>query len=247
MLEVLTRRYYKIRTMEEVRAFQDHGQQFVTGEYELGGKRLHLIATMGALSELAACLANVAGQAAVVADPTNLVVDLYLSSGDASADPDSVASMLAEALADVPALVIGRRVTVTVCDQTGAQLQFTFRPSQGRLEEERVIRGIHPMIGQRFDLWRLKNFKGTQLPATEDTYLFHCVALDNPADERMRRSMTPRRCGTRPARWSRSPPSSASSTPAWRASAPARLSAGPFGRSTPTASFCTSGLRSRSP
>jgi acetyl/propionyl-CoA carboxylase alpha subunit/acetyl-CoA carboxylase carboxyltransferase component len=185
MLEVLTRRYYKIRTLEDVRAFQHEGQQFVTGEYELGGKRLHLIATMGALSELAACLVNVAGQAAVVADPTNLVVDLYLSSDDASADPDSVASMLAEALGDVPALVIGRRVTVTVCDQTGAQLQFTFRPSDGRLEEERVIRGIHPMIGQRFDLWRLKNFKGTQLPATEDTYLFHCVALDNPADERL--------------------------------------------------------------
>jgi acetyl-CoA carboxylase carboxyltransferase component len=89
-------------------------------------------------------------------------------------------------LADVPDLVIGRRVTVTVGDHAGAKVQqFTFRPSQGRMEEERVIRGMHPLIGQRLDLWRLKNFVGTPLPATEDTYLFHCVARDNPADERL--------------------------------------------------------------
>ena len=53
------------------------------------------------------------------------------------------------------------------------------------MREDRVIRGMHPLIGQRLDLWRLKNFKGTPLPAAEDTYLFHCVASDNPADERI--------------------------------------------------------------
>jgi acetyl-CoA carboxylase carboxyltransferase component len=185
MLEVITRRYYKIRTLEDVRAFGLEGRQFVTGAFELGGSRLHLIAAMGALSELPACLLSVAGLAAAVADPSNLVVDLYLS-GDPSADPDSLSSMLADMLTDVPDLVIGRRVTVTLGDRTGAQVQqFTFRPSQGRMEEERVIRGMHPLIGQRFDLWRLKNFVGTPLPSTEDTYLFHCVARDNPADERL--------------------------------------------------------------
>ncbi|MBE3076302.1 MAG: fused acetyl/propionyl-CoA carboxylase subunit alpha/methylmalonyl-CoA decarboxylase subunit alpha, partial [Actinobacteria bacterium] len=185
MLEVLTRRYYKIRTLEDIRAFQHDGRQFVTGEYELRGQRLHLIANMAALSELPACLDGVAELAAAVADPTNLVVDLYFASNDALADQDSVALMLGDILADVPVLVIGRRVTVTVCDRTGAQMQFTFRPSQGRMLEERVIRGMHPLIGQRLDLWRLKNFKGTPLPSTEDTYLFHLVAHDNPADERL--------------------------------------------------------------
>jgi len=185
LLEVLTRRYYKIRALEEVRAFQHEGRQFVTGAFELAGQRLHLIATTGALSELPACLVNVAGLAAAVDDPTNLVVDIYLSSGDPAADLDAVSSTLADTLADVPVLVLGRRVTVTVCDDTGAHMQFTFRPSQGRMQEERVIRGMHPLIGQRLDLWRLKNFTGTPLPATEDTYLFHCVARDNPADERL--------------------------------------------------------------
>jgi len=185
MLEVLTRRYYRIRTMEDVRAFLHEGRQFVTGAYELGGKRLHLVATMGVLSDLPSALKSIAGLAATVTEPANLVVDLYLSTRELPADQDALAATLAESLAGVPALVGGRRVTVTVCDPTGAHLQYTFRSSQGRLEEERVIRGMHPLIGQRFDLWRLRNFKGTQLPATEGTYLFHCAALDNPADERL--------------------------------------------------------------
>ena len=113
---------------------------------------------MGDLSELPAVLVSVAGLAAEVTDPTNLVVDLYLSSSDSSADPESVAATLRDMLADVPVLVIGRRVTVTVCGRAGAQVQqFTFRPARGRMQEERVIRGMHPLKGQRLDLWRLKN------------------------------------------------------------------------------------------
>jgi acetyl/propionyl-CoA carboxylase alpha subunit/acetyl-CoA carboxylase carboxyltransferase component len=184
-LEVIARRYYRTRTLEDVRAFQQDGRQFVTGAYELGGKRLHLITTMGTLGELSACLVSVTALAAALADPSSVVVDLYLCTGDALADQDSVATTLGNMLTDVPVLVGGRRITVTACDRTGAHMQYTFRPSQGRMQEERVIRGMHPLTGQRFDLRRLKKFKGTQLPATEDTYLFHCAALDNPADERL--------------------------------------------------------------
>jgi acetyl-CoA carboxylase carboxyltransferase component len=63
--------------------------------------------------------------------------------------------------------------------------QVTFRPSETGLEEDRVIRDMHPLTGQRLDLWRLKNFDGTRLPSPVDTYLFHIVAKDNPADERI--------------------------------------------------------------
>ncbi|MEP7018738.1 MAG: carboxyl transferase domain-containing protein [Actinomycetota bacterium] len=185
LLEVLTRRYYKIRRLQDVRSFQLESRQFVTGGYQLGGKGFHLISAIGDLSGLRACLTSVAGVITAVADPTNLVIDLYLSSDDPSSDLDRLASRLADNLAEVPLLVTARRVTVTVCDDTGAHDEFTFRPSDGRMEEDRVIRGMHPMIGQRFDLWRLKNFAGTPLPATEDTYLFRCVAHDNPADERL--------------------------------------------------------------
>ena len=121
-----------------------------------------------------------------MSDPANVVIDLYLSASEWSADADSVAATLRDALAGVPALAIGRRMTITVCDRDSAQvLQFTFRRSQGRLEEDRDIRGMHPLIGGRLDVWRLKNFVRTRLASTEDTYLFHCVAPDNPSDERL--------------------------------------------------------------
>ena len=44
---------------------------------------------------------------------------------------------------------------------------------------------MHPLTGQRLDLWRLKNFVGTREPAAEGTYLFHLMAPDNSQDERL--------------------------------------------------------------
>jgi acetyl/propionyl-CoA carboxylase alpha subunit/acetyl-CoA carboxylase carboxyltransferase component len=186
MLEVLCRRYYKVRTLDDVRSFEVDGRQFLTGAYEFRGKHRHLISTIGDIADLPAVLGRVAGLTDEVSDPANVVIDLYLSASEWSADADSVAATLRDALAGVPALAIGRRMTITVCDRDSAQvLQFTFRRSQGRLEEDRDIRGMHPLIGGRLDVWRLKNFVRTRLASTEDTYLFHCVAPDNPSDERL--------------------------------------------------------------
>ena len=44
---------------------------------------------------------------------------------------------------------------------------------------------MHPMIGKRLELWRLRNFYLKRLPSVEDVYLFHGVARDNPKDERL--------------------------------------------------------------
>ena len=87
-------------------------------------------------------------------------------------------------LAAHPSATGWRRVTVTV---VGRELhQLTFRPAQdGGLAEDLTIRDMHPLIGQRLDLWRLKNFNGTRLPAAAGTYLFHVVAKENPSDERL--------------------------------------------------------------
>ena len=75
-------------------------------------------------------------------------------------------------------------VTVASVGDVPAQ-QFTYRPSADGPSEERAIRDIHPMTGQRLDLWRLKNFTGTRLPSAEGTFLFHLVAPGNPKDERL--------------------------------------------------------------
>ena len=116
--------------------------------------------------------------------PDDLVVDIYLSWPDAPTDGDELSAALREALAAHPSVTGWRRVTLTV---VGHDLhQVTFRPDgRRRVAEDRTIRDMHPLTGQRLDLWRLKNFDGTRLPAAEGTYLFHVVAKENPSDERL--------------------------------------------------------------
>ena len=41
------------------------------------------------------------------------------------------------------------------------------------------------MVGRRLNLWRLRDFDVTRLEAPEDVLLYHCVAPDNAADQRL--------------------------------------------------------------
>ncbi|TKV61002.1 ATP-grasp domain-containing protein [Nakamurella flava] len=189
MLEVMSRRYYKIRTLEDVSTGQlGNGAPYLTGSYELSGSRLTLLSAVATHASLAATLPAVEAVAADLSEPSDLVTDIYLAWADAPQDPDDISDHLRSALASAPTLAGGRRITVTVAYGSVDEpevLQFTFRPGPDGLAEERVIRGMHPLTGQRLDLWRLKEFNGSRLPAAEGTYLFHLVAPDNPSDQRL--------------------------------------------------------------
>jgi len=185
MLEAMTRRYYKVRTLRNVRTFHEGGRPYVTGDFELSGQDLHLVATAAEQADLAAALTAANGLAGQLADPANVVTDLYLSWPDAPEDTEQVSAEVKGALESQAALAGGRRVTVTVSQGSERVEQFTFRHSGTGLAEELVIRGMHPLTGQRLDLWRLKNFTGTRMPAPEGIYVFHLVAPNNPADERL--------------------------------------------------------------
>ncbi len=56
LLEVITRRYYEIRALEDVKTFDKAGGQFVTGSYELAGEQLHLVSTVTDRARLSATL-----------------------------------------------------------------------------------------------------------------------------------------------------------------------------------------------
>ncbi len=185
LLEVLTRRYYKIRELEDLRSLQLGGREFLTGRYPLDGRPVQLISVLAEIAELPAIAAAAARLASEAADMQS-VIDLYLLWGDAPADPDAMAAALAAAVnrAEPPATV--RRVAVAVSDGAGADVHhFTFRPGDGGFQEERVTRELHPMISARLHLWRLANFAVTRLPSVEEVHLFHCAARENPSDERL--------------------------------------------------------------
>ncbi|WP_238010062.1 biotin carboxylase N-terminal domain-containing protein [Dactylosporangium sp. AC04546] len=175
MLEVLSRRYYGNRGVSDPRSFESGGHSFFTAAYD----GFRLIATATDFPELTATLEQVAGL--VTADA---IADVYLRWAD-QPDIDAMAATLQE-IVDRAALPESlQRVTVSVAGRTGSAMHhhFTFRPGAG---EDRVLRGLHPLIAERLQLPRLRNFELTRLPsADEEVYVFHCVAPDNPADERL--------------------------------------------------------------
>jgi acetyl-CoA carboxylase carboxyltransferase component len=92
------------------------------------------------------------------------------------------------ALLESPSLPSGlRRVAAVLFGPEGSQ-SFTFRRSEAEgdaFREDRIYRGIHPMLALRLELWRLQNFRLERLPAPDGIYFFHGVAHENPRDERL--------------------------------------------------------------
>ena len=187
LLEVISRRYYREHRLRQVRCEPIAGRAFVTGGYELDGQPEWLLATVADFGELPAALAAVAA-AAAQPGPAAKVADLYLTWAGQPADPEVMAARLHEALSAAAAARGLRRITTTVAASSGgtAHHHFTFRPSPAGLSEDRLIRGLHPLIAQRLQLGRLRHFELTRLPsADEDVYLLRCVAPQNPSDERL--------------------------------------------------------------
>ena len=193
LLEVVTRRLYKVRTLREVAVRMVDDRPVLTGHFALGGTELHLLALATDRAGLPAALDTATVLAAEVPNPANLVLDLFVAWPGAGAGA-AMSDELRGLVAAHPVLAAGRRVTITVfpggtpTDPSGPATSrvFTFRPDgDGAPVEDLVLRDLHPLTGQRLDLWRLRNFTGTRLPSPEGTHLFSLVARDNPDDQRL--------------------------------------------------------------
>ena len=177
LLEVLTRRYYELPS---VTAASADGFRFITAAD--GGI---LVAAVAAdITDLPAAISALKAVAAEALDGDQVVADIYLTWAG-QPDPDQLAVHLGELLSGASRLA---RVTVTVAGTSGNAIRhrFTFRPGDVGLEEDKLIRGLHPQIAQRLQLDRLRAFDLTRLPsADEEIYLFKATAKSNAADERL--------------------------------------------------------------
>ena len=190
MLEVLVRRHYREYELHDLRQLTAAGRPFVVADYALDERPTRLITTIAQSSELVESSDLVAAIDAQLEDaPAGhaVVVDLYLSWPDA---PDSVteaSDALQRVLSLMPFAHRVRRTAVAVCPGGERPVwYFTFRPSpDGVLVEDDLVRGVHPMVGRRLNLWRLRDFQVTRLDAPEDVLLYHCVAPNNAADQRL--------------------------------------------------------------
>jgi acetyl/propionyl-CoA carboxylase alpha subunit/acetyl-CoA carboxylase carboxyltransferase component len=192
MLEALTRRYYRIRTLEGYASDVIDGQHFGLAPYEHDGRRIQIVTTFARQVDMEhagramARLRREAGEGGV-----EVVADFYVWRSDEANDDAETERMVAATLSRMNLPESVGRVVVVICGpgrglgMAGTQ-HFTYRRTDdgGYLEDE-LYRGIHPLMAERMSLPRLQNFNLTRLPSVEDIYVFCGVAHDNPGDERL--------------------------------------------------------------
>ncbi len=189
MLEVLIRRHYREHDLHGVRSVHVGGRPFAVADYTLDTRPTHLVSTVGTVDELthdSALAKAVADQVAAREPGHHAVVDFYLGWPDAPESAEGAMAALRERLGSIAFTHQVRRVAVAVCPGGDRPVSyFTFRSVDGTLVEDDLVRGVHPMVGRRLNLWRLRDFDLVRLESPDDVLLYHCVAKENPADERL--------------------------------------------------------------
>jgi acetyl/propionyl-CoA carboxylase alpha subunit/acetyl-CoA carboxylase carboxyltransferase component len=212
-LEVLLRRLYRVRQLADVETAEHEGRTFVTATYREQPQGLEeegrtaVVLTQAPWEELEAV--------AAAADRALRKSSGLRQRGAADllfhlAAPMPPADELAErARAAVEAAGFPRRavrVVTSVWSDDGSLHHFTFRAPKKEWEEDRFVRGIHPMLAERLELWRLRNFRVERLRSPDDIYAFHGTSRANPQDERLFviaevRDLTPQKDGDGPMRF----------------------------------------------
>jgi acetyl/propionyl-CoA carboxylase alpha subunit/acetyl-CoA carboxylase carboxyltransferase component len=190
MLEVLTKRYYRFRPLENYRAASFRGREGGLAEYAFEGTRHLVVSTWCLDADFETALRDVAAHLAENPYEHDVLVDVY---SWRPGPPDEAEARAAALRGVVDAVGFPPRVVRVVSAVAGAgaglgmggMQHFTFRPAECGFQEDKPYRGLHPMVGKRLDLWRLEGFDLERLPSAEDVYLFRGVARVNPKDERL--------------------------------------------------------------
>ena len=180
LIEAMTRRYYRIRTLETVEQRMVEGVPFVLASYRHRGLRHHVAATLGEPDDLPQALRALSAYAETLPEGEPLLADFYAR----EPAPGGLEELLAEA--GLPAAVARVAFVLAPWRGRGSVDVLTFaRAEDGSFAENRDLRGLHPMMADRMEVWRLSNFELERLASAPDVYLFRAVAHENPRDERL--------------------------------------------------------------
>ncbi len=195
-LEILLRRYYRIRRLTDIRSTTEGEHSLAVAAYvHPDGTNIRVIAAHADFAGIDDALAALEGPLAGLDDDCEVALELFVWRAEGHGDPDETAAGLESRLLAWSPKRPPRRTVFTIGAPgggrgMGALQHFTYRSTadgDGRpaFTEDRTTRGLHPMMAKRLELWRLGNFEVERLPSVEDVYLFHGVARDNPKDERL--------------------------------------------------------------
>src|SRR5205823_2890150 len=112
LIEVLTRRYYQIRPLQQVRSFSRDGRAYVTADYLEADQPVHVVATDMTGDELVCPGGPLAAVAAEAAASSAAVVDLYVSWGELTPPPEQQIEQLGRALNRSGLATLVARVTL---------------------------------------------------------------------------------------------------------------------------------------
>jgi acetyl/propionyl-CoA carboxylase alpha subunit/acetyl-CoA carboxylase carboxyltransferase component len=190
MLAVLIQRHYHEHGLSDVREYAVDGRPLAAVDYVLDGRPSHLISTLGTIDEItpeSGLVRTLTAEMGERPEGSQGVIDLYLHWPGAPVDDDEASARLAELFAALPIVHEVRRIAVGVVPGGGREVgYFTLRPrGDGTLFEDRLVRNVHPMVGRRLSLWRLRDFDLTRLDGPADVLLLHGQAKENPADQRL--------------------------------------------------------------
>jgi acetyl/propionyl-CoA carboxylase alpha subunit/acetyl-CoA carboxylase carboxyltransferase component len=191
MLEVMTRRYYRIRPLENVRVTEQSGRPVLTAEYSHDGTGYLIIATVADSTESAAGT-GLPQMVEALPSGRTVLVDLYVTSQtpeeDGRGNPGARIDRIRGKLGVIPPAV--DRVAVAVRrpdgEDGGWPDWFTFRAGpDGQPAEDQTQRGWHPLVAERLGVWRFSQFELTRLPADPEVHLFRIQGRENRDDQRL--------------------------------------------------------------
>ena len=195
MLEVMTRRYYRVRELTDVQVEDRSGRPLLTAHYSheltprtVFATTVHTEPDAPAGTDPRSVQGDLRRLIGQLPEGTVALLDLYVIAGEApDADPERSAEKIRAMLGRIPDRL--ERVAVAVRRPLGDERSawFTFRPDpeDRRAVEDRTLRGLHPMVAERLGLWRLRDFELTRLPAPVDVHLFRAVGKNVPDDKRL--------------------------------------------------------------
>ena len=152
ILEVLTWRYYRIRTLEHCRSLVVDDRAYVSAEYDHEGKRIHLFTTHADYPQLTQAAQAMFPLLAEVPADHDIAIDFYAFHAGTLGDPEAmqkeVQSMLSQA--GFPRSI--RRIVIAIGSPgpgrgMGGMQHFTYRPCGNTYEEEKLYRGLQPDDG----------------------------------------------------------------------------------------------------
>ena len=190
MLEVLARRHYRERDLGWFCRETRDGLSFSSAEYRHEDRRIHLVSCFAQYPELAQSLAILARVVAEIPEDADVRIDCYLSGSSPETDEDRLSREFTGVLEQAH---FGRAIRSFVLAMASPEIRlgiktdryFTYRSQPSGFVEDRVYRGLHPLMGKRLELWRLQHFDIERLSSSDGVFLFRGVATSNPRDERL--------------------------------------------------------------